>query len=401
MFSIRWFLSTLLLFTVVSSSASPDSLYRKLGSHTDDVESVAASPNNSLYASGSWDKTISIFKNDSNKTLIQSLWGHNAVVSSLSFSRDGKSLVSGGKDYKVIVWKMNDETGEFDKTHEISMVHTAGINSVVFGPGMKTVYSAGDDGRIMIYDLAKSTSKIIEHKIPVKGIALSPNRRFIYVADESPSVKQYDGLGNLVKEFEGHTDNVNAVSYSLDNKYLVTGSSDKTAIVWDLLTGKIKTTLVGHDWKITSLDISPDSKYVITGSSDGSVKLWHIESGELISSFITGEKAVRSVAFSSDQTIVIIGAHTNDSPFEFGAFLWPSGIKRTLPTPLKPVVKTQPLPNGAVPKTATNGAAGTANSQATKAKPAATTGNTPNSNSKVVDKTEEVEIYIEEEGGGN
>ena len=67
------------------------------------MEVVAASPNNTYFASGGWDNKICIYKNDSTFELAQQLDGHNAAVSALAFSRDGKSLISGGKDYKVII----------------------------------------------------------------------------------------------------------------------------------------------------------------------------------------------------------------------------------------------------------------------------------------------------------
>ncbi len=404
MFSSRLAVSFALIFVSVGyGQASPDSIYRYLGSHIDDVEAVAASPNNTFFASGSWDRTISVFSNDSNFSMFQSLWGHNAAVSALAFSRDGKNLISGGKDYKVIVWKLNEETKQFDVAKQISMVHTAGINCVLYGPGMRNVYSAGDDGRIMIYDLVKESSKIIENKIPIRSIALSTNRRFIYCADESTTVKQYDGLGNMVKEFKGHSDYVNSVAYSIDNKYLVTGSNDKTAIIWDVNTGKVKRTLKGHQWKVNSVAISADSKYVATASNDGTVKFWNMESGELLKTFQSGGESVRSVAFSADQKLIIGGIHLDPlDDREYGPILWQTGVERkvVVPTIRKLPVKA-PTNNavGAGNNRATPGG-GVGNQTTTTSKPVSTSNSqakTGNSNKKVVNKTDEVEVFIEEE----
>jgi len=403
MISSRLAVSIALIFVSAGyTQASPDSIYRYLGSHIDDVEAVAASPNNTFFASGSWDRTISVFSNDSNFSMFQSLWGHNAAVSALAFSRDGKNLISGGKDYKVIVWKLNEETKQFDVAKQISMVHTAGINCVLYGPGMRNVYSAGDDGRIMIYDLVKESSKIIENKIPIRSIALSTNRRFIYCADESTTVKQYDGLGNMVKEFKGHTDYVNSVAYSIDNKYLVTGSNDKTAIIWDVNTGKVKRVLKGHQWKVNSVDISADSKYVTTASNDGTVKFWNMESGELIKTFHSGGESVRSVAFSADQKLIIGGIHLDPmDDREYGPILWQTGVERKVLVPTIRKLPTKP-PSGSVEGTTNTQATpkGVANRTTTISRPVST-GNsqtkTTNSNKKVVNKTDEVEVFIEEE----
>ena len=370
------------------------------------MEVVAASPNNTYFASGGWDNKICIYKNDSTFELAQQLDGHNAAVSALAFSRDGKSLISGGKDYKVIIWKQNAETGLFENVKEITMIHTAGINCVLFGPGMRNVYSAGDDGRIMIYDLTKNTSKIIENKIPVRSIALSTNRRFIFCADESTVVKQYDGLGNLVKQFEGHTDYVNAVKYSMDNKYLVSGGNDKTAIVWEVMSGKVKYTLAGHEWKITAIDISLDSKYVITGSIDGTVKLWSLETGELMKTCSANGEKVRTVALSADEQCIIGGMHFQLDPNPvYGPVIWKTGVSRVTPKApggqatnrkqLTPEQRKQlglPDAPAGTQKTAPN-----TKTTANPLPPAKTTTKPNKSDKKVINKTDEVEVTIEEE----
>ena len=46
--------------------------------------------------------------------------------------------------------------------------------------------------------------------------------------------------GDLVSgPFKGHTNNVMSVSFSPDTNYIVSGSFDKTIIVWDTKTGDV------------------------------------------------------------------------------------------------------------------------------------------------------------------
>ncbi|MEE1000850.1 MAG: hypothetical protein U0L37_02695, partial [Bacteroidales bacterium] len=54
-------------------------------------------------ASGSWDETIIIWDAKSG-TKLQTLEGHSAVVNSVSWSPDGKKLVSSSSDNNVIIW---------------------------------------------------------------------------------------------------------------------------------------------------------------------------------------------------------------------------------------------------------------------------------------------------------
>jgi WD40 repeat protein len=70
------------------------------------------------------------------------------------------------------------------------------------------------------------------------------------------------------------------VAISGDGRQIVTGSSDKTAILWEAATGRQRQTFQGHTNDITSVAISPDSKHLWTTSADGSTGLWDLATGK-------------------------------------------------------------------------------------------------------------------------
>ena len=336
--SIRLFVSILVVLAGSVAYAQEDTTGTLIGQHNDDLSAIAVSGNGKLLASGSWDRSVHLYRigSDSNINRIQSLQGHNAAVSAIGFSKDGEMVVTGGKDYKLIVW-VSEEGSAFEKDKEMNMVHTAGINKVIVGPYKRMIYSAGDDGKIVVNNLARGSSRVIDHDKPINDIALSTNRQFIYCADQSAVVKQYDGIGNVIREMEGHKDVVNAVASSPDGKYLVTGSSDKSAIVWDAVTGKQKIVLGGHNWKVVSVDVSADSKYVITGCMDGTTKIWEISDdlseGKELKSLSRSDGMIRQVVMSPDMRYVFI-AHQIDPNIQtdtYGVVVWKSGLKFTLP----------------------------------------------------------------------
>lgn len=325
----RYLFALLFLASGTFATFAQQERYKFLGEHSDDVEVVSVCPDGKFLATGSWDKSIKVFETDSSFSWYQSLIGHHSAVTCLDFSRDGDMIISGGKDYRVIIWRHAEEgTGYYQDT-VFGSVHTSPITDVIIGPTKRMIYSAGADGKIMVYDMLKKRARIIDNKSPVRDICLSTNRRFIYCVDETTLVKQYDAFGRVVKTFEGHEDYVNAVVYSLNNKYLVTASSDKTAIVWNPLTGDQIYRLEGHDWKVTDLAISVDSRYLVTGSTDGSAKLWDLSDGKEVRSFEGNGSNVRSVAFSRNAKYVFIALHTTEDEEneEYGVGVWKSGIE--------------------------------------------------------------------------
>ena len=83
----------------------------------------------------------------------------------------------------------------------------------------------------------------------------------------------------------GHTESIEEINFSPDERFLVTASEDKQVIIWDIKTGKQVRVLTGHKFGATSAKFSQNGKFVISTSIDGTVKFWDTYSGKEISSF--------------------------------------------------------------------------------------------------------------------
>lgn len=82
--------------------------------------------------------------------------------------------------------------------------------------------------------------------------------------------------------FEGHAQRPLCFAESSDGKYLATGSSDKSVIIWDRAAGTIVQTLTGHASNINAVAFSPDGTRVATASSDGTFRLWVTATGAAV-----------------------------------------------------------------------------------------------------------------------
>ncbi|MBV6426130.1 MAG: Protein TolB [Haliscomenobacter sp.] len=111
---------------------------------------------------------------------------------------------------------------------------------------------------------------------------------------------------------EGHTSSVNNVAFSPDGKRLATGSSDKTAKIWDVETGQVLRTMEGHLDNVSSVAFSPDGKRLATGSDDKTAKIWDVETGEVLLRLENhSEVGFSSVAFSPDGKRLATGSYSN------------------------------------------------------------------------------------------
>jgi WD40 repeat protein len=74
--------------------------------------------------------------------------GHSYQVNSLAFSPSGELLVSGSRDQKVRIWRLED--GALLYTLE---GHTDTVNSVSFSPDGSTIASGSEDGTVILWGL--------------------------------------------------------------------------------------------------------------------------------------------------------------------------------------------------------------------------------------------------------
>jgi WD40 repeat protein len=121
---------------------------RTLSGHTNDVTSVAFSPDGRLLASGSADETIKLWEVASGRE-VRTLTGHTDRVLSVAFSPDGRLLASGSNDGTIKLWEV--ATGREVRT---LTGHTYGVRSVAFSPDGRLLASGSADTTIRLWDIS-------------------------------------------------------------------------------------------------------------------------------------------------------------------------------------------------------------------------------------------------------
>ncbi|CAG8820540.1 25619_t:CDS:2, partial [Dentiscutata erythropus] len=91
--------------------------------------------------------------------------------------------------------------------------------------------------------------------------------------------------GNCMSVFSGHAGSVTVGQFTPDGKKIVSGSNDRSLILWDPKTASSILKISGgedfrfHQSDITSLAVNKESNLVLTGSLDCSSKLVNLNSG--------------------------------------------------------------------------------------------------------------------------
>lgn len=381
-----------------SASAQVDS-FPYFANHTDDITTIVFSPTGHYVVSGSWDQSIVIQKNDSLGSVVQRIEDYKGAVNSIAFSRDGHRMIAGGQDGNLNFYEFNDSFFQVATPDTTLTIAQGQINRLIFGPGMRTVFSAGYDGRFLTYDLAKDKVIPLNGKQPISAAAVAIDRMSYFIANEgNATIYQFDIFGKILATFQGHTNDITDLLATVDRKYLISSSKDKTVRIWTIANANEETKFEDHSWAVTDIDMDPFGQFLVTGGLDGSVHLYSIKDRKKIKTFVLENHKINAVALSPDNTTIAAAAQPKGETEAAGYFVLSTDLAaRNVQLPPRFVlqkIKSEPQKKRARNKDS-------ATQQPTKTRgPASSTLPSmhfkPKKDARIIEKTAQIEIRIED-----
>jgi WD40 repeat protein len=267
------------------------------------VWALAFSPNGKMLALGGWEKEGDKFigavwlRDVASGKLKETFGKQRYGTFSVAYSPDGKTLASGGDDCTVRLWDV--ESGGETATLLKQPHHS--VMCVAFSPDGKTLAASGGSVEPMkggtffsvvrLLDVAsgKERASLQGHRHWVSSVAFSPDNKTLASGSYDGTVRLWDatsGKQKTVFEARHKQGLILSVAFSPDARFIATGGVDGggakaakgvgTVRLWDVTTGKEKTTFGPHGPFVTSVVFGPAGKTLASGSGDTTVKLWNV-----------------------------------------------------------------------------------------------------------------------------
>jgi WD40 repeat protein len=222
------------------------------------------------------------------------LSGHTGSVSSVTFSSDGTSLVSGSYDNTVKLWDV--QTGGVIKTFH---GHTRYVYSVSISFNYTTIASGSEDRTVRLWDiLTGECHHIISQPSWVNYVSFSPTNSQHLISISNDIVHQWDIDGHQIKP----TSKAHFAAFSLDGTHIVSCEGEITT-VQNSDSGVIVAKLSTNN-KPRYCCFSPNGRLVAVAAYD-TAYVWDITGTDpcLINTFTGHTSYIDALAFSSSSLI--------------------------------------------------------------------------------------------------
>jgi WD40 repeat protein len=213
-------------------------LIHHLVAHTNDVLAVAISPDETQVVTASRDESIILWDTATGEIIRTFTGGHSSRITTVAIHPNKHLLVSGGADNQLVVWSVDENT-----PLQTLSDHTETLVGVAFSPDGTNLISVSVNGQIILWETQTWTAVYRRSVATLRltGVSFSPNGRLVALSAGSPFA------GDLTQ---------NAV------------------LVWDVLQGQVIRQYLGHSLQVNDVAFSPDSRYIFSGSVDMTVRVW-------------------------------------------------------------------------------------------------------------------------------
>jgi WD40 repeat protein len=305
--------------------------------HGSPVEAMDLSPDGALLATGCDDGHGYVWDLSRTEKPRSSL-PHKAAIVSAVFSPDGSFLLTGGADATARIWQTNSgEPGGTPLVHAATVSHVAfrgdgkvfatatetgvaqlwdfisrgrigermrhepHISGIQFSRDGKLLVTAGWDGKVRQWNAAtaESAGPAFGTTQEITCIRLAPDNNAIATGHRDGAINLWSPSGKLLQGMS-HKKTITSLAFSRTGQYLVSGSEDYTASVWNVATGRPTGDPVRHEAPVTAVAFDPGGHRVATAADDGAVRIWDALTGQSITETLRHDKGVTCLAFSHD-----------------------------------------------------------------------------------------------------
>jgi WD40 repeat protein len=273
---------------------------------------------------------------------------HSGAI--LDSAADGKRIVTGGDDGKVVETRADGEHRELasdEKKRWVDHVALSPDDSVAWSAG-KTAHVCTRKGELRVFDAPSTVAglafarkgfrlavahyngvtlwfpnaggakpEFLEWKGSHLGVTISPDGKFLITTMQEPTLHGWRIADAKHMRMSGYSTRVRSLSWSATGEFLATSGSEQL-ILWpfdgkDGPMGRQPKILARAEARVTTVACHPRQPVVAAGYADGAVKLVRVDDNALIVARQADAQPVSALAWDAAGQTLAFGTEAGDA----------------------------------------------------------------------------------------
>lgn len=283
-----------------------------------DILAMSLAPDEQSFLTGHWQGRLKL--HDTKGELIREFTGHEEYgnLTSVSFSPDGKLILSNSFDGKMILW--NHEGEMLNILEEPDFIRSNG--SINLGAenvfhhssfaldGKNIAASDTRNGFLRFYDL--NGHVVATTAIPgLTSYSFMPDSRHIIASTINGTIQTHDLSGKLVSSFSAVPNSRHVTA--APNGFHVAVAAGNAIHLFDI-DGNKKEEMTHPSGRITSISFSKDGNYIIATTTDKKSIMWHISGNKVAE--IRNQQNILKATISADNNSIYAATHYGINRYE-------------------------------------------------------------------------------------
>ncbi|KPA17571.1 WD-40 repeat-containing protein [Candidatus Magnetomorum sp. HK-1] len=244
---------------------------------------------------------------ENNQDIIKSYIRDNySGINSLCVSSTGHQIISGHDNNNAVIWEVERD----------------GSPLLVLPGYYDNIFKKFEDLNKSLIRTLNRLNKFMQHSKNVKtdkyrfkefihsigyfrredinSVHINPTNKYIATGSNDRTIKIWDAKTGQCLKILKSDNSIKSVRFNPQKKFQIASATSDNIKIWNFSTGNCIKTLSGHKNTINSLSFSPDGNFLASGGDDHTVNLWDIQRNKLMKTFHGHIDDVNEVTFSPD-----------------------------------------------------------------------------------------------------
>lgn len=224
-----------------------------------------------------------------------SIIGHNGLIRSVCFIESNNTIISGGRDNKLIIWEKDVVKDSLSLDARVRSISTHHNNNLVF--------AGCENGKVYSFNSSTNEAYLFSSRenVRVEVVEQSSDGKLVAIGYSDGITRVMKSSGEVLRDLPG-TGIINNLLLDKAANVLVTASTSKTLSIYNLDNLTSLPVIINFERQVKYLSIQPDNFDLYVYTSDGAVRRYPTQIKNIVG--VLNDKVTRELSKEEWNTFI-------------------------------------------------------------------------------------------------